>query len=1162
MLKQRYVLVVVFGFAAWVTAGGPIAAETSSGRVSEADWPMWQYDAARSADPPLELAKDLHLQWMRQLPDPDPAWPSQNDDRGKLDFDRSYSPVVMGQKVFVPSNVTDSVTAYHLEDGSEQWRVYTNGPVRLAPVAWRDRVFFTSDDGCLYCVDAENGRLNWKFRGGPSEHRLLGNERIINFWAARGGPVIKDETIYFAAGLWPLHGIFIYALDAQTGRIKWVNDRTSSDYVKLPHGGATGFGGLSPQGYLAADEDWLVVAGGRGLPALLNRHSGESKESETFRAKPNGGYAVHVDTSRDIEKQTCLGKQDNPMLNDHVQGVSDQINGEVFDVIAARGRLLVTTENGTLYCFGPDERAAKRHDYEPAELAPRGHRWQTVATRLLKQLGETEGYALVLGAGSGDLFRELALRSQMHIVVVEDNPVQVRELRDELSQTGMSGRRAAVIEADPATFSVQPYLFSLVVSEDAGKAGLNDTETMSRMLKLLRPYGGLAYMGSATCPEKELASLEIDQVSVRVHHGNLFAKRGGPLTGAGQWTHQYQDPAHTLLSKDKRVRLPLGVLWFGGPDNDNVLPRHARGPKPQVSGGRQVFLGVDSIAARCVYTGRKLWQREFPGIGHPFTNLGLERTWSTGQSVYMTNIPGASLIGSPFVTLPDSVYLRHQGSIYRLNPENGKTLNRFHPSGGAVESMSDHANVPDWGHISVNGDYLIATSEPYMFKDQKLGWNDSYSGTSSRRLVVMDRYSGEVVWDREASTGFRHGTIVSGDHTLYIIDGLSDQALNYLARRGQKPQHSSTLLAFDLHTGTEQWRVADGVFGTYLQYSRQHDILLESGNQDIRGGREGEPRKVSARRGGDGKIIWRHDDFDLPGAIKGEMLISGTANTAISLLTGQPWKFRHPRRGKRSEWQCKRRKGCSLMNASENLLLFRSGYAAYFDLENESGTGFLSGVKSGCTANLIPADGVVNAIDYTRTCTCSYPMQTSLALIHMPNDPNIEFWTCYVGAPPNPEGHGLNFGAPGRRVDVSGAGIVWHNREGSYRHHPSAVSVGPGGIAWVAASGSEMTGENKVIEIEGLLDNRYTVRLHFAELEKHVKPGERVFDVLVDSEKVLSSFDIMAETGQAMTGTVKEFSIEVKNNKLTVEFHQPENSALPPLINGIELAIDRSVDMQ
>jgi hypothetical protein len=49
---------------------------------AEHDWPMWRYDAARSAQTPQQLAEKLHLQWVRQLPEPQRAWPHQWDHRG------------------------------------------------------------------------------------------------------------------------------------------------------------------------------------------------------------------------------------------------------------------------------------------------------------------------------------------------------------------------------------------------------------------------------------------------------------------------------------------------------------------------------------------------------------------------------------------------------------------------------------------------------------------------------------------------------------------------------------------------------------------------------------------------------------------------------------------------------------------------------------------------------------------------------------------------------------------------------------------------------------------------------------------------------------------------------------------------------------------------
>ena len=1363
--KTRFTRLILTAMAA-----GLACASTLASAGEETDWPMWRYDAARSADTPLELSEELHLQWVRELPEPKRAWPHQWDDGGKLDFDISYTPVVLGERIFVPSNVTDSVTAYNIEDGAEEWRFYTDGPVRVAPVAWEGKVYFASDDGHLYCVDAESGEQLWKFQGGPSKDRLLGNERIINFWAARGGPVIKDGTLYFGAGFWPLHGVFVYALDAESGEVEWVNDTTSSDYVPLPHGGAYGFGGLSPQGYLAAGEEQLVVAGGRAVPGVLNRHTGEVLEDD-FRAKPDGGFAVDAEG---------LAYNRNEMIQSRVDALSDQIDGDVFYQLAARDRLFVTTEDGAVYCFGPEEANPVRHEYRPATLRPRSADWAATAQRLLDELGESEGYGLILGAGSGDLLRELLYRSDLHLVVVEDDPEVVQSLRNELVGTGMYGRRAAVIEADPAAFSVQPYLFSMVLSEDAQAAGIEaDTPLLARLLDGLRPYGGVAYLGATAThgadlsqavfaaasdvdqisvqapadfplvasrmeekttlaeaaaaanvdqlrietpvdfprvepPAQQVAGLshaamaadvdqlsvrtaaadapqqsdtrsrfadvattaaaDVDQLSVEMHEspeernaaGSLsqaataaevdqvfvelrriasrtaagqqlkalagaasaagvdqlsvetrrgpqgrirlasragfaqddtllaredfvFAVRGGPLSGAGEWTHQYHDPANTLLSEDERVKLPLGLLWFGGPNNHNILPRHSGGPRPMVTGGRQVYLGVENIAARCVYTGRQLWDVEYPGIGHPFTNLELEERWANGDGVYMSNIPGATYIGSPVVALADAIYLRYGREVHRLDPATGDTVSEFSLPGRPVSEIYDDEDAPEWGHISVQGDYLIVTAEPHVFEDQDLGWEDSYTGTSSRLLAVMDRNDGEVLWTKEAEIGFRHGAIVSTDGILYVIDGLSENALDYLARRGEEPDEDATRIhALELETGEEVWSTDSNVFGTYLLYSADHDILIEGGSRDMRRPFDDEPRQVTARSGTDGDILWETGGFTLPGALRGDMLIPGRPGNAISVVTGETWQREQPHTGETSSWSYERTYGCNTLNASQNMLLFRSGYAGYFDLEHDTGTGTFSGFRSGCTANMIAADGVLNALDYTRSCTCSYQNQTSLALVHMPGDSNIESWTKYEASPPNPEGYGLNLGAPGRRVDRE-AGRVWHDAEGTHRRHPSAIADNGGGIDWVAASGREFhievaeddndndnddaeNGDNgngdeenneennneeevnnsAVLTVYDLLETEYTVRLHFAELKKGVEAGERVFDVLIDGEEVLSGYDIVAEAGGCFHGVVEEFTVDA-NMTMEIELRKAEGSKLDPFLNGIEV---------
>lgn len=146
-------------------------------------------------------------------------------------FDRSYEPIVAGGLVFLGSTVNDSVTAYDLETGSQTWRFYTGGPVRFAPVVWQEKLYVGSDDGRLYCLDTATGKLRWSVAGGPSDRRMIGNERLISTWPVRGGPVAADGRVYFAVGVWPFMGTFVYAVDAETGRVVWCNDSTSFTFA-------------------------------------------------------------------------------------------------------------------------------------------------------------------------------------------------------------------------------------------------------------------------------------------------------------------------------------------------------------------------------------------------------------------------------------------------------------------------------------------------------------------------------------------------------------------------------------------------------------------------------------------------------------------------------------------------------------------------------------------------------------------------------------------------------------------------------------------------------------------------------------------------------------------------------------------------------------------
>jgi hypothetical protein len=116
-------------------------------------------------------------------------------------------------------------------------------------------------------------------------------------------------------------GVFIYALDAVTGRVIWENSGTGSIYIQQQHN-SPAFAGVAPQGYLAADGDKLLVTS-RTTPACFNYTTGELLYyplSDQLRQVVIG-WGIDLD----ITSTTCIGFRWVGLGRTHVMG--DGVNG-------------------------------------------------------------------------------------------------------------------------------------------------------------------------------------------------------------------------------------------------------------------------------------------------------------------------------------------------------------------------------------------------------------------------------------------------------------------------------------------------------------------------------------------------------------------------------------------------------------------------------------------------------------------------------------------------------------------------------------------------------------------------------------------------------------------------------------------------------------------
>jgi outer membrane protein assembly factor BamB len=1192
-----------------------------------------------------ELPAQLHLQWVRDYPQLAPAWP----DQPKLQFDAAYSPVVLGKTLFLSSSRTDSVTALDTDTGAEKWSFLTDGPVRFAPVAWEDKVYFVSDDGYLYCVAAADGALLWKFRGGPSDRKILGNGRLISTWPARGAPVIADGTVYFAAGIWPFMGIFLHALDARTGAVVWTNSGDGSLYIKQPHS-ADAFAGVAPQGPLVVAGTRLLVPGGRSVPACYDRQTGKllyyrlaehGKIGGSWQVRVNHKLFLNGGAAFDLKTGAYLGPVGEPaLLSDEVlycytggecrsydlrssrvkiaeeldrKGLKisratwtinpsgamafprvesmlragsrlylgtanrvsavalplhtprivwqTEIEGKPVRLLAADGKLFVVTLEGRLYCFGAEPVEPRRYEPLPGPM-PRRDAWTDQAQMILSASGVRDGYCIAWGVGTGRLITELARSSDLRILAVDPDVQKVQSLRQQLLTAGLYGERVAVHAGDPMTFAFPPYLASLMVSEDLEAAGIEaGPEFMRKAFASLRPYGGVAYLPVALGKHAEFArqitAADLPGIQVRESEEGIWLSRAGPLPGAANWTHEHADAANTRVSHDQLVKAPLGLLWFGGSSHEGILPRHGHGPQPQVIDGRLLIEGVDLLRAMDIYTGRILWEANLPGVGQRYNTLPHQ--------------PGANASGSNYVSMPDGIYVLCGDVCVRLDPATGRKVADFRlPSlnaeRGVRSAESRSLRTPhsalrtplQWGYINVCDDYLVGgvSARPEEAKPGKpQPWTDL---ASSQQLVVLNRQTGQLLWSVTAQGGFRHNAVCIGGGRLYAIDRISAEQLAQLKRRGQTSKLKPRLLALDLATGREVWHSDADVFGTWLSYSTQYDMLVEAGRV-ARDTLTDEPKGMRAYRGRDGTVRWHKPAYVGPAMIHGDMILKD--RSACDLLTGAPTMRQDPLTGRLVEWTWSRGYGCNTPLASEYLLTFRSGAAGYFDLCHDGGTGNFGGFRGGCTNNLIVAGGLLNAPDYTRNCTCSYQNQTSLALTPMPE---AEMWTFY--GPQEIKGPvrrvGINLGAPGNRKADDGTLWLEYPSVGGpsprlpiritpsnpewFRRHTSEVEGD--GLKWVGASGAKGLRSVSVPLAAGRV---YTVRLHFIEPD-HLPPGRRRFDVALQGRPVLKDFDISQEAGGPNRTLVKEFKGIKVAKELTVTL-TPSDPASVPVLCGVEV---------
>ena len=979
---------------------------TFSITVNAADWPQFRFGANRGAASPEVLPAKLNLQWTREFAKPDPAFPGEV----RLRYDATYEPVVMGDTIFVPSMVTDTVTALDTATGKVRWRFFTGGPVRFAPVAMEGSVWFGSDDGHVYCVDAADGKLRWKYYGHPDgckDRNLLGNRRLIPMWPVRGGVVLHEGVVYFATGLWPEEGIFIHAVDAKTGRKIWINrDTDKIAGANLDHG-VQQVMGLSPQGYLAVVDGKLIAPCGTQLPAVFDlktgklgpytmgwggrtglpkgtwfvagtgrylAHSGDlydmrrpndekfaKPRSNDYKSKlyPGGFTRVQIDPTNqkylgDFRRPVLSGETmfytDNGIVAEDITKVklelrkpktearrkNDQypdkwratfprrwklatnlrvriqagphlyatapgtvaaidtrtqkiswqakLAGDPVSVIAAHGRLYVTTREGKLYTFGAKEIAkpvahSKPNEHEPAKTH--------------------DGYALVLGLDDGSSLEPLA--KKYSVIAIDADAAKVDALRRHFHSRGLYGSPITILVGKPVDYPLPPYLATFVTG-NAPNAD-NILKALPRIFHTLRPYGGTASISVLTKDFKEIknavAKLKTAKLGIleTTQGCKLLLTRPGSLPEAADWSHAGGGAGNTGSSDDRFLRGPLGLLWYDGSIRWQRQPGKT---EVRVAGGR-IFVRADRMLAIDVFTGRRLWNRPLPQAA------------------------GAGAVGE-FVALEDSIYVAAGRTCIVLDAATGKERGRFPMPKNLAGSLI-----------------------------RLRLWKNNLIGLLGKQVICLDRQTGKLQWSFE--TGRSQLSLAVGGGRVYVSELLNARRGETIAKSGVKTY------TLDIANGRKVWSAPGGA---EVRYSEPHDLLLSSNG--IYKGKDGTVHR-QGKLADPTKNKW---NFISGAHIAGDsLLVGGSDNYVLYDLTSGA------RQGGQMKWF---RRGCTPMRTSPYMVTTRyKGNAAYIDLDTKKFQPIWN-LRAACSNNIFPANGVLNVPNLSGGCTCNYT-PTSMALV-------------------------------------------------------------------------------------------------------------------------------------------------------------------------------------
>lgn len=162
------------------------------------------------------------------------------------------SPAVVDGAVYFGSG-DGHVYCVDAANGELRWKFRTGNVVHSSPAVVDGAVYVGSWDGRVYAIDAANGRQRWVFQGGVDP--LMHNQQGF-----QSSPAVVNGVVYIGG-----RDAHLYALDAATGKERWRYSTGASWVITSP---AVAGGRV----YFATSDSALYLVVDAGSGKLLQQH--------------------------------------------------------------------------------------------------------------------------------------------------------------------------------------------------------------------------------------------------------------------------------------------------------------------------------------------------------------------------------------------------------------------------------------------------------------------------------------------------------------------------------------------------------------------------------------------------------------------------------------------------------------------------------------------------------------------------------------------------------------------------------------------------------------------------------------------------------------------------------------------------------------------------